>query len=366
MRKTILLTLLALAGCSPSSPFETLPVQTEAAKPGEAIPLVRIAGFNGQPMGTNNILSLAKSANYLFFSVDRTGIYRIPKYGGTPELVAPLSDNQGAQVVVANEQLYWSDFDKILTRPVEGGAIRQLQFAGQYTNWSFTYSGDLQADDKYVYFVARNQDTSGAVWRAPISGGAPEKLYAIPAYPTAVGVSFPYVADSPMYIVDHGDVIFMNPNGLELDIIAAGTSTPKTLASWPTFTDPDAPAVLLGIDGDTIYLERENSDQGQHIGTVSRTMGGLGEITLPPEVMVFPSFVFDANNLYVNSATSQHWRFDSLPRGSSTPTVISADDDQFNGGPDQPILQDEDNLFFASGAGGQIVMLPKKPAGAIQ
>jgi hypothetical protein len=365
MRHLIVLPLLATA-CAPSSPFAKQQ-GLATPQPGEAAVLVRLADWHPPVPSQQPFISMALSNNYLFFGVAQHGIYRMPKYGGTIDLVDGSGDKY-PQVTVANERVLWTVEGKIYVRPVDGGTTSSIDTHGlqPYDTWS-SAPPLFQADADYVYFGVERVDAATLLYRSPIGGGVPALLVTSTPPPLGAGPSGLY--GGPYYIADGGDVFFNHPGALELDVIRAGSGMPEVLASWPSAAARDLSSQILAVDHDNVYLDGGADATGHVIvDAVPRGGGAPSPIQLPLDSFIALVFAVDSTSFYFvgpkQGNDTNAFVITSMLKSGGSWMAISRTDDQFEGGPDPPTLQDEKNLFLMVD-GGEIVMLPKTPIGAI-
>jgi hypothetical protein len=343
MAKLIVLSLF-VAACAPAAnPFA--PPRTPATQqPGEAVVLLPLADYSPSgPSSVDSISEIALSHDYLFCAVAHQGLYRMPKYGGAITTVDSGTDSFPL-VTVGNERVFWFNREQLLTRAADGGATSVIArgIVGVLSN-----PGHLQADGQYVYYVSGTDPAMMALMRVPVAGGAPTPLGSVQL-----------VGGPPSFAVDGGDVFYVDASGVALQVVAAGSSTSKTLATLPSTA-----MGISGVDGDTIYLALSGATPT--LLTVSRSTGATAMLELPAQSAPSLAFLADAHSLYLPMVAQKGTQLVSMPLGGGPTTPISRDDGQLGGRFPLVAQQDEANLFFVVN-GGEVLMLPKKPTGPIQ
>jgi hypothetical protein len=150
----------------------------------------RFLAYNGtavvgtNPVWMSNDLVAFTGCGYWFDgTVGRCGIYRMPSWGGRPELLKQggedirATDNHGSQLaIMSQEEGNW----EVYIMPNQGGNARNLSQSPGSQDGLGTFS----PNGKMVAFVS-NRGGGWAVWVVNTDGSGLSKLFNLPAAPTS-------------------------------------------------------------------------------------------------------------------------------------------------------------------------------------
>jgi hypothetical protein len=381
MRRLTLLLLFAAACSNQAKPAHWDLKTIAPSQPGEPYSLFRFAGFKSSPDGMPlfppsgiawQINEFSVAGDYMFVAADFAGIYRFPKYGGA---VATIQEggNSIYNFVAANDKVVVWDNDNVgpgdsvsgfmESQSVNGGATATLTQHG-HGGGLFTGANHFTVDDRNLYYVAEaphppaeNGLPPFELHRVPLTGGKDQVLITNAAPKS--GTPYPATAFDFDFVADRGDAFVVTSYGQEVDLIEAGSTTPRKIVDLTTVKEG---VTLTAIDATTLYL-----GDGTHIYTAPRTGGDLTSIyaTTEPKSYVQLAAVDDQNVYLVASspATGPAAVMFSMPKTGGPLTRISRPLTALLAGPGG-FQQDERNLFFVN-EGGEMMMLPKTPTGTV-
>ena len=110
----------------------------------------------------HSIRSIAVSDQYLYFVAWWEGVYRLPKTGGTIEVVEAAQQTQFEPATATGNAVYWvrTTFDKDndyphlqIRRRLDDGSPSQLLFEGDWAVATSNRTSTFQADDSGVYMI---------------------------------------------------------------------------------------------------------------------------------------------------------------------------------------------------------------------
>jgi len=250
------------------------------------------------PADGTNIGVLALNSSSVFFvrsGNNISGIWSVPKTGGTASLVA--TTYWPSDVVADDQYVYWTNWSSIQRAPVSGGKAEQLYTGNNiiklaldganiyYTGWSYTTngaiasilvgptsggtptvlatghpsSGALAVDTQHVYWTDKDwSNGNGSIRRVPKAGGTAETV-------VACGSCTPVVIrlDSAnlYYRNNDGDVWSRAKSGGDLHFLSSGNT--RSQNTWYVDLDVNASVaywVLNDNSSQSHGLFRANAD----------------------------------------------------------------------------------------------------------
>jgi hypothetical protein len=360
MRKLLLLPILAAIACSGQARpahFDTTTIPPK--QPGDPYSLLRFAN-NNVDTAFDQINGIALSDDYLFVAANWGGVYRFPKYGGPVSVVQEGGSSEYSLVAANRKTVFWDD-DSFGPGDSPGGEIRSRSAVGGSTSGVtpinvalFVGNRMLRADAQYLYYVAAPASQAAQSFelrRVPIGGGAVTTMFTLTQ--PGPGISAPESAFTPSFIIDAGDVFFIAKQGTEVDVIAAGSTSPKKLLDLPTNEGP----LLVGADASTLFFD----GSGHSLYSAPRAGGTLTTIYTAPDKTYAMMIAVDDKNVYFSQSEGPAAAIYALAKSGGTPARIGRSSTSFLSG---AVEQDDKNLFFAHQ--GEVLMLPKTPVGVIQ
>lgn len=240
--------------------------------------------------GLKNPFEIALDATDVYFS-DAGGIQTVPKGGGVPTPLSPVSAFVGAITLDAT-RVYWTDQGKgeVRSVPKAGGSF----FVHDYG--AVNQLSGVAVDANNIYWAT---GLGGAVYSAPLAGGAPVPLATGQQYTWAVavdGTNVVWTQATPM-----GGVWRYPLGGPPMAQLVAGATVPNHMAvangvayytddqnlwSVPiaggavTVLAPNVPATVVDVvtDGINVYWLVEAAQAGQGIIRRVSINGGAQKI----------------------------------------------------------------------------------------
>jgi hypothetical protein len=135
----------------------------------QPVPVITASGVTGLAIDDTHVYWTTGGS-----APDKT-IQRVARAGGKADLLRELNATHGPALLrVRGGHLYWAEGTEIVTQPVGGGARRTLTTAAEKVS-------ALVVLEPYVYFVIPENvgymSADAAIERAPIAGGASERLF---------------------------------------------------------------------------------------------------------------------------------------------------------------------------------------------
>jgi hypothetical protein len=132
---------------------------------GGAIRRVALAGGVVETLVDKGIVNLSTAidvdGSWVYFENDSDDILRIPKAGGTPEVIGTGSPSS---MRLFGGSLYFTEYTNGTVNKLGAGGLPILLAGDAYA------AGELAVDATHVYWIEANSD--GKVARVPIGGGA--------------------------------------------------------------------------------------------------------------------------------------------------------------------------------------------------
>jgi hypothetical protein len=317
--RALLLLLLLLAACtsSPPRPSEPLSGRSEVA----GLPPRMEYDADSLPE------SLVVVGQQLVW-VDSVGsLYTIPIDKSRPARALYKSDAHGtkrALISIGRDEVIAGGIPDLVRARLPAGSTQRfhIQRLDEIT-------GDLVADDRFVYFTVFQADD---IWRVPLAGGRPTKFHAgsqrpslalhagtlyaagldgtLVALPTAGGPPTQLATNTGQrgaLVVDDTHLFIANDHpegGLEprpetIDRIELATRARTTIATFRSIDD-------LHLEGDWLYAvvttgKTENTTVGQ---VVRMARDGSRQRDLLDRIETYGTFAFDADALYATSGST--------------------------------------------------------------
>jgi hypothetical protein len=341
--------LSSAIGCGSATDSPQLQVDLgRVVQPGAPATLLHLSNPDQQ------IYKMALSTNYLFVSVDWSGVYRIPKYGGD---IVPLQEDRNAlfrHLAIAGDNVVWDQitfppgktYTRVHSQPLAGGPTTTIAEG----SFAISDSGGIAPSGGYLYWVDYGASSSGSsLERVASTGGAREPVLAFGAE-----------TNVPHWVADDEGVYFTTVT----------TSSPKADNCWvQEVLDPaQGPAQLApcptsdslaaGTSADVVYLRSEHA-----IWQVSKrdlTVPVTAIETLPDDGHLY-AVGFDDANVYANvlSDTAGGWAWLSFPKTSGPMTALADATICPNIGSSSAIASDVAYLYLLCGSFDRVVMVPK-------
>ena len=260
--------------------------------------------------------------------VDSIGsLYTMPVDNNRPASARYEADAHGtkrALIAIGRDEVIAGGIPDLVRAQLPAGSTQRFHIQGLHD-----ITGDLVADDRFVYFVVFQSDD---IWRVPLAGGAPTKfhsgskrpslalhagtLYAagldgtLVALPTAGGPPTKLATNTGQrgkLVVDDTHLFIANdhPEGGHerlpetIDRIDLATHKRTTIATFRSIDD-------LHLEGDWLYAvvttgKTEDTTVGQ---AVRMARDGSRQRVLLDRIETYGTFAFDADALYATSGST--------------------------------------------------------------
>lgn len=263
----LVISIFALVGCSSSTSPEAT-VSTEIPLANDALTTVnQIASQDDwQPIDA----SPSPDGQVVYFTVQGNGIglYKTASSGGQPELLVDGSvlSPLGLAVSSDGQTVYVTDPKTgIYQVPTAGGSATLL--AGTESLIPNVPEINNEGGQDQLYFSGQASSGKPAIWKMPVSGGAPTVLFEGAPLVAPSGVAI--AKDGTVYIVDRGAGnglgSVLRLKGSTMEVIASNLRTDKDIAGITLTLDESAVLVshLSAVDGTAQVLIINTATLGQ-------------------------------------------------------------------------------------------------------
>lgn len=311
---------------------------------------------------SHEIAQIAVSDDYLFFSIEWHGLYRMPKYGGAIEPVDADTNATFTGIASNGSDVFWrrSTFGpndephvKIERRAAAGGAVTVM--AEQASSLQTSFNPGMLSDTTNIY--VQQPDLISVL---PFDGGAASE---IPVAPHPAGAPWygSWVPDYPSFYLSGCTA----SDSCALSRIDLSTGASENLLALDAGVYSD---IVGAVDASSVFMIKN-----RHIISLSKADLTLTDVFTPqPDEYVFWFLLVDASNVYfITYGTPAGWQLRSVPK-SGGPSGGTA---QLLGGGEQlargvwGVAQDRQFVFvlaappdIALETGNAILAFPKVPA----
>jgi len=177
-------------------------------------------------------------------------IARVPAAGGVEQTIVSGVSSDSPPIAVSDTHVFIADKFRIKKVPLVGG-VAETVAAGSF------YISDLSTDGMYVYWA---EDPLAVVFKAPVEGGDPTFLAAVPAGVNAGPAGPVRLQDGIVYWMTHYDAIISVP--------AAG-GTPQVVASGLPFLND------FVVDSGHVYFSENDTGKIRKVSLIGNQFSEL-------------------------------------------------------------------------------------------
>jgi hypothetical protein len=363
MMKTTFMTRMALAGAvavtTVSCSAAHLNADSDVPPTGTAIELVTQA-FRGAN-GPEYVAEMALSEDYVNMAVSRSGIYRVPKYGGEVVTVEQDFSQTFGALVAGRDTVLWA------RTPVTGdtaphsttvmkqtGVDAPVVLAELPLDGLASYSPPFRLGASTLYMQVKPVGGAWGWYAMPLEGG--ELRLVAPLRRTPEFTPEWFLAEPYIYYVEYPDDPTVNCSVKRVDV--SGGGTPEDLSPSPG-ADRTFGTWIVAVDDTDIFVA-----WGGGFWKVPKTGGAATLLYRASDSRLFVSedaAVMDAQNLYFVIGAVPYpnqilAKLMSVPKTGGAATLIY--DGDYVSNDLLQLAQDDSNLFMRLGG---VAFVPKMP-----
>ena len=355
-RVALLFVCLPFGACGSAEPIIGFDGELEAPPgPGQGYSLVR------RTDGNHQTTHIAVSDDYVFFTSDWQGLYRVPKYGGAIEAVEADSHALVQGVATNGSDVFWTHATfgandaphiKLKRRSATGGPITVIK-EGVFGTGGANYTSNLLADATNVYAL-----DSTFIWALPLDGGQ------------ATQIAF---SEDPLSPVHSGPDWVPDYPAIYVSTCFSATTCSLVKTDLPSGNSQNLLPLQGGLVGDSVEAVDESHIylvKNQRVSSVSKSDLSTTDLFTPePGQTVYWFLLVDATNVYFVSygGTQAGWQLRAVPKAGGPAQVVGWGSQLDHG--IWEIAQDDQFLFVLAGPttntfgpiGNEILAFPKSP-----